>query len=234
MTRTYAPALALVCALLAGLAWAGEDKQPAPRQDKDQPAKRVEKKSMDLDSFIKKYDSNGNGCLEKTELPLALHARFANMDEDKDGKLSRDELKKHQDMLDNWQAMNQRRGEHFYFAAGLLQHFADSPDPGLEVIQTAYDVFKQLDADKDGKIDREEWEASRQRLCELRVDALLQRQGCKDGKLKKDACFGRTARNFDKWDANHDGVLDRDELISAFGGKVREVKEKKSEAPEKP
>jgi len=70
------------------------------------------------------------------------------------------------------------------------------------------------------------------------VNAMLDRQGVgHDGKVSKDQARGRLRRNFDEFDLNHDGFVDRDELIKVFGGKAPAAKNdprKAQEGREKP
>ena len=182
----------LGCFLFSLTAWAGEDKQPPPRQDQEkekpaatsQPAKQ-QVKANDVDAFIKRFDHNGDGCLEKNELPMALRVCFVEWDADKDGKLSRDELAKHEDVLKHWMAMAERRRERLILAGGFLSQLASSDDPGREIIQGVYGVLQQMDTNQDGKIDREEWQAAQKKLSEMRVDALLRARAARTASSRR-------------------------------------------------
>lgn len=59
----------------------------------DDPAK------FDLDKFIKEYDKNKDGFIDRQECPEKLKEFFDRLDTNKDGKLSRQELEKVGDKL---------------------------------------------------------------------------------------------------------------------------------------
>jgi len=221
MIRTIA--LGLSGLLIAGPVWAGEDK-PAQRQDKEKPAAAAKPdtgKSFDVDAFMKKYDKNGDGCLSRSELPPLLQHRFAEFDTNKDGKLSVEELRAHMECLQNWQAHMEHRRARLMAFGGYVSNVASSDRPVLKLVQNAYELLQRTDANRDGKIDAEEWDAARQKLREARIDAMLERQGAgKDGKISKAQAYGRLRRHFDQWDLNHDGFIDREELNQVFSHQV--------------
>jgi Ca2+-binding EF-hand superfamily protein len=214
-------ALALGILLGCGVVRAGEDK-PIPRQDKAKPADAAkpateDNKSFDVDAFIKRFDKNKDGVLQRDELPSMLRGRFAEMDDNKDGKLSAEELRAHADVLRQWHNVVSQRQERLMGLAAYISHVARSDTPVRELAQTAYDLLRQIDKNNDGKIDDEEWEAMRQNLRERRVEAILQRQGAdKDGRISKEHAWGRVKRHFDEWDLNKDGFVDREELLKVF------------------
>jgi len=135
---------------------------------------------FDADEFIKEYDANKDGFLSKEELPERFRHNFDKMDTNKDGKLSREELQKGFTHL-----QPQRRPSDFVFilvemsdcdecCAEELQVVyeflrkldrnnngkidADELKAGREQLVNARvdSIFKALDANKDGKISREE------------------------------------------------------------------------------
>lgn len=216
-------ALGLGSLLVVGTAWAGEDK-PAQRQDKEKPAAAAKPdagKSFDVDAFLKKYDRNGDGFLTRNELPPLLQHRFAEFDADKDGKLSVEELRTHMECLQKWQALVAHRRERLLALGGYVGSVASSDRPVQKLVQSAYELMQRIDANHDGKIDREEWDAARLKMREARLDALLERQGAdKDGKISKAQAHGRLKRHFDKWDLNQDGFVDREELSKVFAHQV--------------
>lgn len=86
-------------------------------------------------------------------------------------------------------------------------------------------MLRAVDSDSDGKISLAEWDVAMEQMREARVEGMLTRQGAKEGKVAKDQARGRLKRNFEAWDLNKDGFVDRSELHQAFGGaKVKEVK----------
>ena len=62
---------------------------PATRKKAATPGKPLQ---FDLDGFLKEHDKNGDGFLQRDEVPLAYRAAFERIDTNKDGKVSREEL----------------------------------------------------------------------------------------------------------------------------------------------
>jgi Ca2+-binding EF-hand superfamily protein len=225
------------CCALASYGWA-EDKQEKPRQNEPAQATKpadtdkstTNQKPFDVDAFIKKYDRNGDGVLDRNELPALLQRRFADMDSDKDGKLSRDELRQHVDILRQSENIAPHRRERMLDLVQLVGPIVQSDEPGREIVQRVYDILQQIDSNGDGKIDRDEWEAMRQHALEWRVNAMLERQGAaQEGKVSKENARGRLRHHFDEWDLNHDGFVDRDELMKALSGQIPHERPQKKE-----
>jgi Ca2+-binding EF-hand superfamily protein len=218
MKKTCAIALALSSMLVCSTARAGEDKQQRPDKSKTTDAAPAEENtSVDVDAFIKTYDRNKDGFLQRTELPSLLRDRFTQLDDNKDGKLSAEELRKHQDILEQWHRIVMHRRARMLDLVVYVRQVAESDEPCREMLQRVYNGLQQVDTNHDGKIDHDEWEAARKQLRERRIDALLERQGAaKEGKVSKEDARGRLHRHFDAWDLNHDGYVDREELRKAF------------------
>ncbi len=226
MKQSWLIAAGLICALVCSAARAGEDKQNT-KPDKPKPADTAkpateDNKAFDVDAFLKKYDQNKDGFLQRNELPGMLRNRFEEMDTNKDGKLSAEELREHKDMLERWHNIVMHRQARLMGLAAYVSHVARSEHPVREMAQTLYDVLQQVDTNKDGTIDADEWQAMRDKITEWRVNAMLERQGAdKDGKVSKANARGRLRRHFDAWDLNHDGFVDRDELRKVFAEGAR-------------
>jgi len=200
----------------------------AAAQDKDKPAEKKAGEArkeanapprFNVDQFLKDYDRNGDGFLQREEVPPYLRDRFDDLDTNKDGKLSRDELEKAGGSLEP-----RRRPSDFVY---LLIELSDCDDDCHGEVQQIYDALRKLDRNKDGKIDAEELKAGRQQLLEARVDAILTELDTnKDGRVSREEARGRVKRDFDQLDANKDGFIDRDELLRAATERINTKKER--------
>jgi uncharacterized protein (TIGR03000 family) len=175
---------------------------------------------FDVDEFIKDYDKNGDGFLQRDEVPPYLRDRFDELDTNKDGKLSREELEKGAVHL-----QPRRRPSDVVF---LLIEISDCDDDCEGELQRAYDALRKLDTKKDGKIDPEALKTVRQELLEERVDNIIKELDTdKDGKISRKEAKGPIKRNFDEIDTNKDGFIDRDELLKAASERIKARKEEK-------
>jgi len=170
--------------VVVGVLVAGEDrkeKKPPDKpaaKDEARPAKSA--RVFDVDEFMQDYDSNKDGFLSKDELPERWRHAFEKLDVDKDGKLSKAELEKG---FHHLQA--RRRPSDFVFvlvemsdcdecSADELQVVydflrkldknnngkieADELKAGrADLVKKRIDgIFTELDANKDGKISKDE------------------------------------------------------------------------------
>src|SRR5262249_46267278 len=172
-------------------------------------------------------DKNGDGFLQRDEVPAYLRDRFDELDTNKDGKLSREELEKGVAYL-----QPRRRTSDFLF---ILIETSDCDADCSGEIQRVYDALRKLDKNKDGKMDGEELKAARQEMLEERVDNIIKELDAnKDGRISRDEARGPIKRNFDKIDTNKDGFIDRGELLRAASERVtgpQDKKERLSHAP---
>jgi len=219
MSRSKTAALILCGLLSGGLVFAGEDKpkgqskDQGERQQQAQPSQANDQ--FDVDGFLRKYDMNKDGFIQRDELPADMRDQFDELDLNKDGKLSREELLRHGEKM-------ARHARHFMFrhqhqpveSVFIIIERAGTHAPSLDRLQRTYDVLRMIDANKDGKIDQEELQAAREKIREHRVDGLLKEFG-KDGRISKEQAQGWLRDNFDRLDLNQDGYLDRNELLRA-------------------
>jgi len=146
-----ASGLVLGSFLITGLACGNED-QPLKAQDKDKnkPAEKGQP-AVSVDDFLKQYDKSNSGYLEKKDLPRFAQKQFDALDDNKDGKLSREELQKHKDKVQCLSEIAERRRMRLLTVGTFLGHVAATEQPGRTVVQGIYDVFQNIDRDGDGR-----------------------------------------------------------------------------------
>lgn len=211
MLRTLLGGVALLAFLTAGVALAEEKDKPGDKRPPDvKPADGP--LHFDVDRFLKEYDKNGDGYLTKDEVPEWLRDRFDQLDTNKDGKLSREELQKGVAYL-----QPRHRPSDVVF---VLIEMSDCDECCAEELQRIYDVLRKLDTNHDGKIQPDELKVVRQQLVEERVDRIFKALDTnKDGKISRDEAKGQIKRHFDELDTNKDGFIDREELLKAASAK---------------
>lgn len=194
-------------ALLAvGFAFAQErGDAPATRKKTATPEKPLQ---FDLAGFLKEHDKNGDGFLQRDELPPAYRAAFERIDTNKDGKISREELTQGIASL----RPRRRPSDVIY----MLVEMSDSNEDSQREVQRAYEILRRLDRNKDGKIDADELKVGREHVANTRVDFLFkQLDANKDGRISREEAKGHVLANFADIDVNRDGFIDRAELLKS-------------------
>lgn len=148
--------------------------------------------------FLKSADLNKDGVIDQTEFQASRDKWFVELDADKDGFVSADELKAFgEKMHDQW-----------------MKKHGDQAQNGKQPRgDFARHILERVDTDKDGRISKAEFDAEGTRLL-ARLDA----NG--DGKIASDempqrhwARFG--GQMFDRMDADHDGKVTKAEFVAA-------------------
>lgn len=207
---------AMGAALLSGLLSQGEP-QATPKekplgnagesggQRSSQPTRIV---SFDLKQFLQEHDKNQDGTLDKAELPVRFHDRFAHLDKNKDGRITLEELEQQAALL-----QPPRRPADVLV---VLLEMSDCDECCVEELQLFYSQLRKLDRDNDGKLSPEELAVGRKELVGQRVDHLLKNlDSNKDGRLGREETRGYLQKDFDQIDTNRDGSLTREELLKA-------------------
>jgi Ca2+-binding EF-hand superfamily protein len=221
MLRTFRLAVSTAALLTAGLALAEDPRPPAGK------APAAEPNYFDVDRFFEEFDRDRDGFLSKGELPERLRHSFDKIDTNKDGKISREELRRGIAYV-----QPRRRPSDVIF---VLIEMSDCDEGCTEEVQRIYDVLRQLDKNKDGKIDPDELAAMRQRIVGERVDSLIKELDAdKDGKISRAEARGEIRRNFDELDRNKDGYVDRDELLHGALAKHPPAPDRGKEPAERP
>lgn len=161
--------------------------------------------------FLKRLDKNGDGVLQRAELPPFLQRGFAQFDENRDGKLNAEETQK------MFAQLRQRRPgpanpdvakqvEPLVNKLMALDRDKDGKLSRKEAVGRLADNFDRTDANRDGFIDRQELTAA--------ITKILRFQRGRRG-------FGRPQGppDFDALDLDADGRLSRRELANTRFGR---------------
>lgn len=127
-------------------------------------------------------DINSDGFIDKAELIAARDARFDAMDADKDGAVTKEEAEAHRKAM-----RAEMKAKHVESGKDKKERSDKSDARG--------DMFDKLDADNNGSLSKEEFEAAQRH------------HGKKEGRKAH-----RGDRMMAKMDANKDGKVTRDEL----------------------
>ena len=142
MTKTLAAAL-LGATLLAGSATAAPQDRPGG-------------------NMLTMSDTDGDGAVTKSEFLADVDARFARLDANKDGKISKDE----------------RPGNGDGRGARMMSRIDTNDDGAISLDEQhaqASRRFDRLDTNADGKIDKAEGDAARERM-----RGMMERRGAPD------------------------------------------------------
>lgn len=182
-----------------------------------------------------KPDANGDRVITREEAAKSpwLASRFDQLDKNKDGKLTRDELPRHRagmrgrgGMMGGMGPMDTNhdgrisRAEANEFAARFDQMdvnkdgYLDRADLRERMRQQRDGFFAAADANKDGKLSRDEFAAAQRARFAERSERFAKRAGA-DGKAFKAPTEAernqRMGAMFDRLDANKDGALSKAE-----------------------
>jgi Ca2+-binding EF-hand superfamily protein len=204
--RVLHGSIALWALLAVGFAVAQEQgAAPATQKKPATPGKPLQ---FDLDGFLKDHDKNGDGFLQRDELPPAYRAAFDRVDTNKDGKISREELSQGVAHL-----RPRRRPSDLIY---MLVELSEDDQECQREVQRAYEILRRLDRNKDGKIDADELKAGREHVANNRVDFIFKQLDTnKDGRISREEAKGHILANFAELDLNRDGFIDRAELQKA-------------------
>jgi hypothetical protein len=154
-------------------------------------------------------DSNGDGAISRAEFMARAEARFARVDADKNGVLTREERRSAR------QAMRAARVER---RATRAPGAENSPLAGMERMGRARGgggggarMLARLDGDRDGRVSLAEFQTG--------VAKRLQARPLPEGVTAEQRNERLTAR-FKRWDADADGYVDGAE-IAAIGPRAR-------------
>ena len=219
--------LVLVLAAVAGissLAQAADKEKPANQKPKKPQAEAPAFLKLSANDFIKRFDKNGDGVLTKDELPPRLAPMFDKADTNGDGKLDKQEVERMLQVLRKRFAENAKPGDNSKPATAKGTPGANDK----EIDRLVDNMLQRMDANKDGKISREEAKGPLAQAFDkfdTNKDGFLDREELRRlaaARLRNAGPGGRPANpgeqprkptlDFDALDLNADGRLTREEL----------------------
>jgi Ca2+-binding EF-hand superfamily protein len=197
----------------------------AADEPKKDPPDREKLLKATPEEFIKAFDKNKDGSLDKDEMPLPLARAFEKADRNKDGKLDAKEIEELQKVLRD-QLVNNAKPDLEKGIAGILERLDTNKDGKIskdEAKGPLTEAFARLDKNNDGFLDKEELRPIAERLGAgarlngqpnpVRGPDFDSLDKDADGRLTKDELKGTPlADKFDEVDANKDGKIDRKEF----------------------
>lgn len=201
-TRFVTAATVLTAALVVSWAVAQERTERAQDQTRNQ----QQQSPMEMaQKFIKEHDKNNDGSLARNELPAGFRDDYEDLDANKDGKLSAEEIRDH--------------AARFVFVpvpVEIVSYYvieAGHDQPTREDLQQAYDMLRKADANNDGQLAESEIQAAREQAIQSRVDAIFKRYDKNnDGTLTREETPNRLHALFNRTDKDNNGRINKEEL----------------------
>ena len=178
--------------------------------------------------FLKSADLNKDGVIDQTEFQQSRDKWFADLDADKDGFVTADELKAFGDKMHAEWA--KKHGD---------QAGASKPDADKKHGDFSQRILQRVDTDKDGKISKAEFDAEGSKLFaklddngdgKITENEMPQRHWArfggqmfdrmdadKDGKVTKAEFQAAGDKMFQRMDKNGDGIIEKDEMQPPHG-----------------
>ncbi len=166
--------------------------------------------------LLRMFDANKDGKVTKDEFLASVRRRFAEMDLNNDGRISDDDLppmmRGRNGLAGGGGAEPMGRGMPML---RMLQG-ADANKDGVitldEALAAAEKRFAVLDRNKDGAIDKADFDLLRKEMVDYRVKRFIHHYGAdKDGKVTREQFMAKAAERFAQLDFNTDGTIGRDE-----------------------
>ncbi len=177
-------------------------------------------RGMDAQQLVEDFDDNGDGVLQRNELPPRLAGRFDQLDRDGDDHLTKSELQQRSRSASRRSAGRPTAPIEFIY---IWVSDADSGHLSLNELQRAYDTLQKVDKNGNGELARSELQACRKanlakwaRMVARRLD------DNDDQKISQQEAQGTfLASSFDRVDDNGDGKVTRQELQQCIAEKHR-------------
>ena len=191
-------------------------------------------REMMLQRMLGRFDTNRDSKIGKDEFLDRVKKEFARADLNNDGRITDDDLPpmmRGRDVLKGGgRGMGGQMGaigrggpgmDGMGMMLGRLLE-ADANKDGVitldEVLATATKRFEQLDRNKDGVVDKADFEAMHKDMVAYQVQRFMHDYGAdKDGKVSRDQFFAAAKERFAERDINRDGRIDRQDLAPGMG-----------------
>jgi len=184
--------------------------------------RRDRMREMMLQRFLARFDTNRDGKVAKDEFLDRVKKEFARADLNNDGRITDDDLPP---MMRGRDVLKREGGRGRMMGGGMMLGRlieADANKDGVitldEVVAAATKRFDQLDRNKDGAVDKADFDAMHKDMLAYQVQRFLHSFGAdKDGKVSRDQFFKSAKERFAERDINRDGRIDRNDFAPGMG-----------------
>lgn len=169
--------------------------------------------------LIRMFDTNNDGRVTKDEFQAGIKKRFGEMDLNNDGRITDEDLPplmRGQNALSGGAGTGLGMGRGMGFPMLRWLQDVDTNKDGvitLDEAQAAADKrFVLADRNKDGIVDKSDFDALRKEMIDYRVKRFIHHFGAdKDGKVTREQFAQKAQERFAQMDLNNDGTIARDE-----------------------
>lgn len=204
--------LSIVVALACG-GWQAVQAQESDRQDRDNYEQQGQGPGRsdgvrDPQQFIQDHDDDGDGQLDRQELPRRMRDQFERLDRNRDGSLTKEELSQHAGRVSQRQQALPLEVVYIWISDADRGHLS------LNELQRAYDTLQKIDGDGNGELSQSELRTRQTQIASRWAKMIADRlDENDDGRVNKSEAEGTfSGTEFTKLDRNGNGGLSVDEL----------------------
>ncbi len=169
--------------------------------------------------LIRMFDTNRDGKVTRDEFQAGIKARFAEMDLNNDGRITDEDLPP---LMRGQNVLSSGASTGFGIGRGMgmpmlrwLQDADVNKDGAItldEALAAADRRFVHADRNKDGSVDKADFDALRKEMVDYSVKRFIHHYGAdKDGKVTREQFAQKSQERFARMDLNSDGTISRDE-----------------------